>query len=159
MRQFTMMLVGVFAWFMLLTPYWFADPNSPWTISIPAALADDDDDDDDSDDEAAVANALNALEAKADALEVKLDIMEAKLDTVLAIIDPDVCDENGGVTVGGFCWVLGAFGQSCTTACTTAGFSSASLAGTRDFAGSAGTDANCLAVLDALGAGPWTQYS
>ena len=57
----------------------------------------------------------------------------------------------GGVRVGGYCWYPSAPDGSCTDACTAHG--GCSLAGTRDFAGSGGTDANCVAVLAALGYG------
>ena len=51
--------------------------------------------------------------------------------------------------VGGFCWFLGAVGQSCDATCTANGlvYNSA----TDTYAGSSGSDANCNAVLDALG--------
>jgi hypothetical protein len=52
--------------------------------------------------------------------------------------------------VGGFCWYLGASGASCDATCTGMGL--ACDAATVSYAGSGGTDAQCLAVLTALGA-------
>ncbi len=54
-----------------------------------------------------------------------------------------------GVDVGGSCWFVSDFGESCTDACAAAGF--AYDEATRTYAGSDGTDANCMAVLAALG--------
>lgn len=54
-----------------------------------------------------------------------------------------------GVIVGGYRWFLGDNGESCTAACAATG-RVYDLA-TRDYAGSAGTDAHCQAVLSALG--------
>ena len=54
-----------------------------------------------------------------------------------------------GITVGGFCWYYGAGGESCTTVCSARGGYDAS--GTRDWAGSGGTNANCKAVFEAIG--------
>jgi hypothetical protein len=62
---------------------------------------------------------------------------------------PPTC--AGGVEVGGSCWYYGALGQSCTTVCSNAGKSYS--AATESYAGSAGTDAQCGAVLDAIGGG------
>ena len=67
-------------------------------------------------------------------------------------LPPTVAAGCGGVLVGGFCWYLGTSnamgGQSCTTVCAThGGYDSA----TETYAGSAGTNANCGAVLTALG--------
>jgi hypothetical protein len=56
-----------------------------------------------------------------------------------------------GTVVGGFCWFMGAVGQSCDTVCTGAGLIYDD-GGTRGFAGSGGTNAQCQSVLDALGA-------
>jgi hypothetical protein len=60
-----------------------------------------------------------------------------------------------GVTVGGFCWLLGASGQSCDAVCGTLAYDSATLT----YAGSSGTDANCEAVLDALGVPAGSLFS
>lgn len=57
----------------------------------------------------------------------------------------------GGVEVGGYCWYYGVAGQSCSLVCTQAGLACDETA-TRNYAGSGGTDANCAAVLEALGA-------
>jgi len=56
-----------------------------------------------------------------------------------------------GGSLGGFCWHAGANSQSCDTAC--ASFGGCNLEGTRDFAGSGGTNANCATVLSFLGLG------
>jgi hypothetical protein len=60
-----------------------------------------------------------------------------------------VCAASG-VEVGGSCWYYGANGGSCTDACTAVSLIYDDA--TRTFAGSGGTEANCQAVLDALGA-------
>lgn len=52
-----------------------------------------------------------------------------------------------GVQAGGFCWYLGAINQSCNSVCSTRGGPTNYNA----YAGSAGTDANCGAVLGLLG--------
>lgn len=57
----------------------------------------------------------------------------------------------GGVVVGGYCWYTGGYKQSCDAACADRG--GCNLEGTRDYAGTGGTDANCASVLDALGMG------
>jgi len=54
-----------------------------------------------------------------------------------------------GNQVDNFCWYLGNQGQSCNAVCNGRGGYNIA---TRDFTGSAGTDANCAAVMDALGA-------
>jgi hypothetical protein len=60
-----------------------------------------------------------------------------------------------GSVVGGFCWYLGAAGQSCTTVCAShSGFN----AGTLTFAGSSGTLANCQAVIISV-SGPYSGAS
>jgi hypothetical protein len=54
-----------------------------------------------------------------------------------------------GTRVGGYCWYFGAPGESCNAVCAGhGGYHDA----TRFYAGSVGTDAQCVAVLDALGA-------
>lgn len=53
-----------------------------------------------------------------------------------------------GTSVGGYCWYYSTLGQSCTTVCSThGGYDSA----TESYAGMAGSDNNCNAVLTALG--------
>ncbi len=53
-----------------------------------------------------------------------------------------------GEVVGGACWYLGADGDSCDDACANhGGYNSATLT----YAGSEGTNANCIAVMGALG--------
>lgn len=61
-------------------------------------------------------------------------------------------DEAGGgpVLVGGYYWWAGTAGQSCDAVCAAAG-RTCNLTGTKNYAGSAGTDANCQAVANALG--------
>ena len=68
---------------------------------------------------------------------------------------PLPCD----ATTGGLCWFLGAKKTSCAAACAIKGRAYDSA--TMTYAGSSGTDANCIAVLDALGvaAGPLDTLS
>ncbi|HRO67958.1 MAG TPA: hypothetical protein PL182_10375, partial [Pseudobdellovibrionaceae bacterium] len=54
-----------------------------------------------------------------------------------------------GNLIGGYCWYMGTAGQSCDGVCSSKG--GCNLAGTRNYAGSGGTGANCNAVLTALG--------
>lgn len=54
-----------------------------------------------------------------------------------------------GTKVGGYCYYLGAFGQSCTTVCSAHG--GFSYDATVNYIGSAGSLANCGTVLNALG--------
>lgn len=56
---------------------------------------------------------------------------------------------TAGVIVGNYCWYLSNTSESCDQACTTYG--GCNLTGTRDYAGSNGTSANCEAVAVALG--------
>lgn len=56
-----------------------------------------------------------------------------------------------GVTVGGYCWYLGAAAQSCDAVCGTRG---GSTAGTINYAGSSGSAANCQAIMTVLGVPP-----
>jgi hypothetical protein len=58
-------------------------------------------------------------------------------------------DECGGTLVGGFCWYISGVSASCTTTCASHGGYNE---GTRTFAGSDGSLANCRAVADAIGA-------
>ncbi|MFN8543653.1 MAG: hypothetical protein U0807_05540 [Candidatus Binatia bacterium] len=73
--------------------------------------------------------------------------------TATAITTKLICAPEGpactGTQVGGYCWYLGAAAESCTQTCAAAGrtYSTA----TESYAGSGGTEANCNAVLDALG--------
>jgi hypothetical protein len=55
-----------------------------------------------------------------------------------------------GAVVGGACWLLGAAQDNCDQTCTDAG--RVYDAATETFAGSSGTDTNCMRVLDATGA-------
>jgi len=63
------------------------------------------------------------------------------------VFDTSECVSS--VSVGGYEWFLGAIGASCDTTCTAEGlvYDPATAA----FAGSGGSDANCSAVLGALG--------
>ncbi len=54
-----------------------------------------------------------------------------------------------GVLIGGYCWYQSGNQKSCTQACATHG--GCNLAGTRNYVGSGGSYANCLAVATALG--------
>ena len=74
-------------------------------------------------------------------------------------LSPDLSPPCGGQRVGGHCFYLGDWGQSCDTACQ--GHGGCDLAGTRDYAGSAGSDGQCVAALGALGQGatPHQAYS
>jgi hypothetical protein len=62
----------------------------------------------------------------------------------------------GGVRLDGFCWYLSASNGSCTAACADHG--GCNLAGTRDYAGSGGTDDGCRRVLRVLGLGDWQHF-
>jgi hypothetical protein len=62
------------------------------------------------------------------------------------------CALLGGAGVGGFCWFAGGFLDTCDGACAAQGLAYDD-AGTRGYAGSDGTNAHCVAVLDALGLG------
>jgi len=66
--------------------------------------------------------------------------------------DMSACATCPGELVGGHCWLLGAPGASCDTTCTANGL--AYDPATWFYAGSNGTNAQCGAVLDALGAAP-----
>lgn len=66
---------------------------------------------------------------------------------------PSLTASCGGDVVGGYCWYQGLAGESCDTVCSAhGGYNEA----TRTFAGSAGTNANCESVLDAIGIGSTT---
>lgn len=54
----------------------------------------------------------------------------------------------GGTSVGGYCWYLGGYGESCDTVCASRGGYNAA---TASYAGQAGTNAQCNSVLVALG--------
>lgn len=53
-----------------------------------------------------------------------------------------------GSCVGGYCWYYGGDGQSCDTVCS--GHGGCNLSGTKDYAGSGGTNQHCADVLYAL---------
>lgn len=60
------------------------------------------------------------------------------------------CSQScGGTPVGGYCWYLGPSRQSCNSVCSSRG--GCNLTGTRDYAGSGGTNAQCSAVAGAFG--------
>lgn len=63
--------------------------------------------------------------------------------------DSTVTCGSGGSVVNGVCWYYAADNQSCTALCATRGGYNAA---TLTYAGSAGSAANCLAVMDAIGA-------
>jgi hypothetical protein len=75
-----------------------------------------------------------------------LEIKKAKMVCLPVIPPPVACP---GQLVGGSCWLLGALGESCDTACGGVGMTCDPV--TETYAGSGGTDADCLAVLTALG--------
>jgi hypothetical protein len=54
-----------------------------------------------------------------------------------------------GTRVGPACWLFGALGQSCTAVCAAQSLTTDPA--TTTYAGSQGTDGQCMAVLDALG--------
>lgn len=56
----------------------------------------------------------------------------------------------GGKSMGGYCWYLGSYGQSCDTVCSGRG--GVNMTGTLNYSGSGGTDANCLNVASQFGA-------
>jgi len=64
-----------------------------------------------------------------------------------APVAPEVesCD---GTSVGGACWYYGDIGDSCEVVCASHGGYDET---TRTYAGSAGTDSQCIQVLEALG--------
>lgn len=72
---------------------------------------------------------------------------------ILEDVTAEVLPECDGALVGGHCWYASLAGESCDTACTPHG--GCDVAGTRDYAGSGGTDAQCVAVLVALGYGSY----
>jgi hypothetical protein len=64
--------------------------------------------------------------------------------------DTGGCEHCPGQLVGGYCWLFGAAGDSCDTTCTAFGL--AYDPATWFYAGSSGNNAQCKAVLDAIGA-------
>ena len=112
-----------------------------------------------SDDAVMIKDGIDRLETRADRLDGKVEALESRLDSIaenveilLGVFEDKLCEQQGGAFVGGFCWVLGGSGQSCVNACAAEGFDTATLEGTRDYAGSGGTAAQCTEVLDALDA-------
>lgn len=67
------------------------------------------------------------------------------LDTVVGTVPPPC----GGTLIGGYCWYLGANGDTCNTVCSTHGGYNAA---TGTYAGSSGSNANCQNVMTTLGA-------
>lgn len=63
-------------------------------------------------------------------------------------LDTSGCKHCPGQLVGGYCWLLGAGGASCDATCAIAGLAYDSA--TSFYAGAAGNDTNCVAVMDAL---------
>lgn len=83
--------------------------------------------------------------------KVALGVGAAALGGGIALVVGGGDSNNGcgGVEVGGYCWYLGAEGKNCDQVCVShGGYHEA----TRTYAGSDGTDNNCIQVLDALGA-------
>lgn len=62
----------------------------------------------------------------------------------------------GGTCVGGYCWYAANWNESCDNACS--GHGGCNLTGTRDYAGSNGSDGNCQSVLNALGYGGYPYF-
>ncbi len=60
--------------------------------------------------------------------------------------EPILCD---GMAIGGFCWYYGAIGESCEAVCAPHGSYNEA---TKSYAGSEGTDSQCMQVLETLGA-------
>jgi hypothetical protein len=75
-----------------------------------------------------------------------LETKKAKLMCLPVVEPPPACT---GELVGGSCWFLGALGESCDATCGGLGMTCDPA--TVTYAGSGGTDADCLAVLTALG--------
>jgi len=73
--------------------------------------------------------------------------LEAAVDTAVAAYLAGVT--CAGERVGGFCWFLGAEDESCDTVCAGEGLVYDSATAT--YAGNAGTNAHCEAVVNALG--------
>lgn len=61
----------------------------------------------------------------------------------------------GGRLIAGFCWYKGGPGQSCNTVCASRG--GCDLNGTRNYAGSGGSRANCQAITNAFGEGAYVN--
>lgn len=57
-------------------------------------------------------------------------------------------DTCAGASVGGYCWYLGSAGQDCNQTCSARG--GCNLTGTRNYAGSGGTDAQAGNVTNAV---------
>jgi hypothetical protein len=85
-------------------------------------------------------------------------LIQATITTHTNAIEAALDPCSAGQIVGGFCWLLGNAGLSCDTVCTSVGKTCDPA--TISYAGSGGSDANCQAVLNALGvAGPLTLPS
>jgi hypothetical protein len=106
-------------------------------------------------------------EEMAEDMDIRMDL-DAAGETPRDFIPEDQTDlpdaeeeepsiECGGVVVGGFCWYVSDKNRNCTDKCALHG--GCNLAGTRDYAGSGGTDAQCLEVLGALGYGGYNHQS
>lgn len=74
-----------------------------------------------------------------------IETKKAKLVCLPVTPPPPPC---AGALVGGFCWYLGATGESCDTVCTNQALSCDPA--TISYAGSGGTLAQCDAVMDVL---------
>ena len=74
----------------------------------------------------------------------------ADLGSCTSFCKPDcTCAPECRATTGGYCWLLGAPGQSCDTVCASALRTYAPE--TESYAGSGGSDANCQAILTEFG--------
>ncbi len=71
------------------------------------------------------------------------------MDSVVISVEVTSAVACDGVTFGGFCWYFGGNDQSCDLVCSGRGGNNS--AGTTDFAGSNGSNTNCVGALDALG--------
>jgi hypothetical protein len=73
--------------------------------------------------------------------------VDAFVSSVIETLSPASC-AGAGQVVGGHCWYLGGWGQSCTEVCAATGGTYDTATST--FAGSEGSDANCVAIMQAL---------
>ena len=74
----------------------------------------------------------------------------ARQQIPFGFLSPSRISSCAGIPLGGYCWYWGGAGQSCDTGCASHGGCDPS--GIETYTGSSGTDANCLAVIQALGA-------
>ena len=91
-----------------------------------------------------------SVDAQADgpwdaSMDVEPDVIPEAAPDAIPDGPPPPCN---GALVGGFCWYWGGEEASCDQTCSAHGGYHVA---TKDYAGSAGTNAHCEAVLDALG--------